>query len=98
MVLLKNEGALLPLHKDKVKSIAVIGPDSYPAVPVGGGSAQVQPFASVSFLEGLGNYLGTAIPVYYSRGIPTLSEMAEATNFLTAAADGQPGRSEERRV
>ncbi|HLJ27756.1 MAG TPA: glycoside hydrolase family 3 C-terminal domain-containing protein [Candidatus Angelobacter sp.] len=91
MVLLKNEGALLPLHKDKVKSIAVIGPDSYPAVPVGGGSAQVQPFASVSFLEGLGNYLGTAIPVYYSRGIPTLSEMAEATNFLTAAADGQPG-------
>jgi beta-glucosidase len=91
MVLLKNESALLPLSKDKVKSIAVIGPDSYPAVPVGGGSARVQPFAAVSFLEGLGNYLGTAVPVYYSRGVPTLSEMAEATSFSTAASNGQPG-------
>src|SRR5436309_2757154 len=52
MVLLKNEGNLLPLNKAHTKSIAVIGPDAYPAVPVGGGSARVQPFAAVSFLEG----------------------------------------------
>ena len=44
MVLLKNEGNVLPLTKDKIKTIAVIGPDAYPAVPVGGGSAQVKPF------------------------------------------------------
>src|SRR5262249_19148940 len=68
IVLLKNESALLPLRKDKVKSVAVIGPDAYPAVPDGGGSARVQPFAAVSFLEGLSNYLGTATPVYYDRG------------------------------
>ena len=91
MVLLKNESSLLPLRKSDVKSIAVIGPDAHPAVPVGGGSARVKPFAAVSFLEGLGNYLGTAVPTYYSHGVPTLSEMAEATNFLTAAADGQKG-------
>src|SRR6267378_4025371 len=71
MVLLKNEQSLLPLGKSKIKSIAVIGPDAYPAVPVGGGSARVQPFAAVSFLEGLGNYSGTAVPVYYDRGVPT---------------------------
>src|SRR5438309_6807977 len=55
---LKNEGNLLPLNKAQTKSIAVIGPDAYPAVPVGGGSARVQPFAAVSFLEGISNYRG----------------------------------------
>src|SRR5207249_12061678 len=70
MVLLKNEGNLLPLTKGKVKSIAVIGPDAYPAVPVGGGSARVQPFAALSFLEGVSNYLGAASQTYYHRGLP----------------------------
>src|SRR6267142_4374328 len=84
LVLLKNEQSLLPLSKSKIKSIAVIGPDAYPAVPVGGGSARVQPFAAVSFLEGLGNYFGAG-PVYYDHGVPTLSEMADSTEFHTAA-------------
>ncbi|HKQ50949.1 MAG TPA: glycoside hydrolase family 3 C-terminal domain-containing protein [Pyrinomonadaceae bacterium] len=91
MVLLKNEGGVLPLDRKKVKSVAVIGPLAYPASPVGGGSARVEPFAAVSFLEGLSNHLGTGTRVYYSRGIPTLSEMAEATRFQTAATSGKPG-------
>jgi beta-glucosidase len=91
MVLLKNESSLLPLRKSDVNSIAIIGPDAHPAVPAGGGSARVKPFAAVSFLEGLGNYLGTTVPIYYSHGVPSLSEQAEATNFLTAATDGQEG-------
>ena len=64
-VLLKNEGGLLPLSKGKIRSIAVIGPNAYPAVPVGGGSARVEPFVATSVLEGISNYLGTAVPVYY---------------------------------
>ena len=28
MVLLKNENALLPLNKDRIKSVAVIGPNA----------------------------------------------------------------------
>lgn len=95
MVLLKNEGNLLPLGKDRIKSIAVIGPDAYPAVPVGGGSARVQPFAAVSILEGLSNYLGTTAQAFYSHGVPSLTEMAEATSFSTAAANGQPGINAE---
>lgn len=79
MVLLKNEGNLLPLSKEKIKNIAVIGPDAYPAVTVGGGSARVQPFAAVSFLEGISNFLGTSAKVTYNRGIPTLAEMAQST-------------------
>ena len=95
LVLLKNEGNVLPLDKGKIRSIAIIGPNAYPAVPVGGGSAGVEPFAAVSFLQGLSNALGTTTNVYYQRGLPTLGEMAEATNFLTADTNGQPGLKAE---
>src|ERR1700682_6227407 len=64
MVLLKNDGNLLPLDKKKIKSVAIIGPNAYPAVPVGGGSAAVQPFAAVSLMEGLSNAAGTGVNVY----------------------------------
>src|SRR5437660_1225222 len=50
MVLLKNEGNLLPLDKMKLKTIAVVGPNAFPSVPGGGGSSQTKPFNSVSFL------------------------------------------------
>ncbi len=91
MVLLKNDATVLPLDKHRLKSIAVIGPDAYPAVPVGGGSAGVRPFAAVSVLEGIANELGPAARTYYHRGIPELSELAENTNFSTAEAGGSPG-------
>ena len=91
MVLLKNEHELLPLNRGKVKSIAIIGPNAYPAVPVGGGSARVQPFAAVSFLEGLVNALGPTTNVYYNRGVLALSDLADATSFSTAESNGQPG-------
>ncbi len=35
MVLLKNDGNLLPLDKGKIKTIAVIGPDAHPATTRG---------------------------------------------------------------
>ncbi len=81
MVLLKNDGHLLPLDKTKIKSIAVIGPDAYPAQVVGGGSAGVRPFTSVSYLEGLAAYLQGKATVYYEQGIPSLGELADATEF-----------------
>ena len=95
LVLLKNDGNLLPLAKNKIKSILVVGPDAYPAVPVGGGSARVEPFAAVSYLEGLSNYVGGDVQVHYARGIPSLAEMSEATTFTTAATNGQPGLNAE---
>ena len=95
IVLLKNERGLLPLNKEKIKSILVIGPDAYPAVPVGGGSARVEPFAAVSYLQGLSNYLGTPVQVHYTRGVSSLGDLAEATNFTTSASSGQPGLNAE---
>ena len=90
-VLLKNDGKLLPLDKSAIKSILVVGPDAYPGVAVGGGSAGVRPFHLVSDLEGIQNYLGANATVYYDRGLPTVIEIARATAWQTAADGGKPG-------
>ncbi|MGH9737177.1 MAG: beta-glucosidase H [Candidatus Acidiferrales bacterium] len=95
MVLLKNDAKLLPLDPHKIKSIAVIGPDAYPAVPVGGGSASVRPFFAVSFLQGIAKELGSNISTYYDRGIPQLNELAARTEFSTSASGGSPGLAGE---
>ena len=95
MVLLKNDG-LLPLDMSAIKTIAIFGPDAYPTPPVGGGSAAVAPFHTVSFLEGLANSAGKDVTVTYSSGIPTTSEMADATSLTTAISGGKPGLNSER--
>jgi beta-glucosidase len=95
MVLLKNDGNLLPLQKESIKSIAVIGPDADPAQPGGGGSAEAKPFAPVSYLEGIANYLGDGAKVYYARGIPTYDEISKHTEFTTQATGGQKGLKTE---
>ena len=56
MVLLKNNN-ILPLDKTKLKTIAVIGPEAFPVVPEGGGSAHVEPIVAGSYLAGIGEYL-----------------------------------------
>jgi len=95
MVLLKNDGNLLPLEKGKIHSIAVIGPDAYPAQPGGGGSAEARPFTPVSYLEGVANSLGTGAKVYYDRGLPTFDEIAKQTEFTTVATGGKRGLKTE---
>ncbi len=95
MVLLKNDGNLLPLAKGSIKSIAVIGPDAYPAQPGGGGSAEAKPFTQVSYLEGIEDHLGNSAKVYYSPGIPTLDEISKLTEFATQANGGQRGLKAE---
>ncbi|MGA8501123.1 MAG: glycoside hydrolase family 3 C-terminal domain-containing protein [Candidatus Sulfotelmatobacter sp.] len=95
MVLLKNDGNLLPLEKGRLHSIAVIGPDAYPAQVGGGGSAEAKPFTSVSYLEGIANYLGSGSKVYYERGLPTFDEIADRTEFTTEASGGRRGLKTE---
>src|SRR5207302_10988563 len=95
MVLIKNDGNLLALDKSKIKSVGVVGPDAYPAQVVGGGSAGVRPFAAISYLEGIAQYLGDQAKTYYDRGIPSLSDMADATSFTTDEAGRQAGLTVE---
>jgi beta-glucosidase len=100
LVLLKNEGNILPLDKSAIRTIAVIGPDAYPAEAVGGGSAHSQPFHSVSYLEGINGYLsgenGSGPKVVYHQALKSYRDMAEATDFTTAESNGEGGlRAEE---
>lgn len=94
ITLLKNDRNLLPLSKARTKTILVVGPNAYPAVAVGGGSADVAPFAATSVLEGLSNHPGGP-RVFYDRGLQTFSDLALATDFSTARSNGQDGLKAE---
>ena len=90
IVLLKNSGALLPLDQTKLKTVAVFGPDAYPAVVGGGGSSLTKPFNAVSDLEGISNYLETKVKVLYEVNHPPLEEVFDNSEFVTEP-NGEPG-------
>ena len=74
IVLLKNEGALLPLSKN-IKSIAVIGPlvddkDS----PLGNWRAKGETNSAISLLEGIKNKIGSPTKITYEEGVSILTE------------------------
>ena len=76
MVLLKNDG-LLPLHVEQLKSIAVIGPnansrDALVGNYVGTSSQYITP------LEGIQQYVGDDVRVYYSEGCHLYHDKVEA--------------------
>ena len=81
ITLLKNDGHLLPLNPAKIKTIAVIGPDAYPAVLGGGGSADAPAFEPVSILGGIANLLGPNVTVLYSRGLPDIASVLRDTRW-----------------
>lgn len=63
VVLLKNEGGLLPLDRATVKKIVVLGRNADPAVPGAAGSAFTKPFHSVSVFQGLKDQVDSAANV-----------------------------------
>ena len=67
IVLLKNEGNLLPLDGKKIKSIAVIGPNAAD-VHLGGYSRDPGPGNQVSILEGIRQRVGAGIKLLYAEG------------------------------
>ncbi|MGD0548369.1 MAG: glycoside hydrolase family 3 C-terminal domain-containing protein [Terracidiphilus sp.] len=81
LTLLKNDGHLLPLDAAKIKTIAVIGPNAWPAVTGGGGSSEARAFEPVSLLTGIANEAGAGISVLYSRGLPDLNDLFKNTTW-----------------
>src|SRR6202789_1959576 len=90
-VLLKNENNALPLDKDTLKTIAVIGPTANQTVTTGGGSGEVVSFANTNLLVGVSNYLGEQTKVLYARGLYSVNQMARLTHFTTDADGKIPG-------
>ncbi|HEY1254673.1 MAG TPA: glycoside hydrolase family 3 N-terminal domain-containing protein, partial [Terracidiphilus sp.] len=81
ITLLKNDGALLPVNPAEVKTIAVIGPDAWPAVVGGGGSSEAHAFEPVSILTGIANVAGSKISVLYSGGLPEMGVLFDRTRW-----------------
>ncbi|MEO6550006.1 MAG: glycoside hydrolase family 3 C-terminal domain-containing protein [Ferruginibacter sp.] len=68
IVLLKNDGHLLPLKTAGVKSIAVIGDNATRTFHLGGFGAGVKARYEVTALAGLQNRLGKSIQIKYAQG------------------------------
>ena len=68
MVLLKNDGALLPLDKARVKTIAVVGHLADADNTGDHGSSRVTPPYYTSALKGLRDYLGAGATVLHANG------------------------------
>jgi len=67
IVLLKNQDNILPLDKNTIKTIAVLGPNANEMRTDASGSSWVDPFYKVSPREGIEKYLGTS-KVLYAQG------------------------------
>jgi beta-glucosidase len=65
IILLKNDGSLLPLDLTRYKTIAVIGPN---AADVHLGGYSRGPAHGVSILQGIRDYVGSKAKVVYSEG------------------------------
>ena len=68
IVLLKNEGDLLPIDFDKVKTIAVIGDNADKIMATGGVGAGVKALYEVTPLAGLKNRIGDKAKIVYAQG------------------------------
>ena len=94
VVLLKNDKAILPLG-EKVRKIAVIGPNAKAAVTSGGGSARLLSTYTVSPLEGIVEAAKqTGAEVAYALG-PSSYKQLPVLNPYISKPDGGPGMSIE---
>ncbi|KAJ9488659.1 hypothetical protein VN97_g4639 [Penicillium thymicola] len=86
VVLMKNEGGILPLKKDG--SLLVIGPNAKIAAYCGGGSASLAPYYTVTPFDGVS--AKTKGEVKYSQGVYSHKDLPLLGPKLKTA-DGKPG-------
>jgi beta-glucosidase len=98
IVLLKNQGDLLPLDPNALRRVAIIGPNARTAQIMGGGSAQVNAYYAVTPFDGIAAQLGSGVELGYETGctnhkylplIP-LGQTAQATYYNSLDLSGEP--------
>lgn len=90
IVLLRNEG-VLPFDASALKSLALIGPNTDPAVIQGGGSAQVGPHYTVSPLAGIREHVGEGVSIAHERGCSIHKTLPVLDDRWITLAGGDPG-------
>jgi beta-glucosidase len=96
MVLLKNDGGLLPLDRNKIRRLALIGPYAVRAMTGGGGSSHVIPLYSVAPVDGIDHALLQQTPISLLDGndIPAAITAAEKADvaIVMVGDEEQEGR------
>jgi len=89
IVLLKNTGNLLPLNRNDLQSVAVIGPRGNEVVRDWYGST---PPYTVTPLEGIKNKLGAAVAVQYAAGkdVPAAVALARSSDVAIVCVGNSP--------
>jgi beta-glucosidase len=91
-VLVRNEGAVLPLRREELRRVAVIGPNAEVARTLGGGSATVFPPYTISPVDGLRAALGADVEIGVAVGVTTHTRLQPAmARDMTDPASGEPG-------
>jgi beta-glucosidase len=91
LILLKNEGGLLPLDRNKLKKIAVIGPNAdHAGNQVGDYTAPSLPGAIVTVLQGLRREAGQDVEITYAHGCSIRGDsLLEVEEAVAAAKDAE---------
>ena len=87
IVLLKNDNNILPLNKNNLSSIAVIGYNAERRQSMGGGSSQIRAFYEITPLLGLKNEAGKNIRINYSQGYKIERDATADAAMISAAVD-----------
>jgi beta-glucosidase len=90
-VLVRNEDAVLPLRREGLRRVAVLGPNAALARTLGGGSATVFPPYTVSPVDGIRAALGDAVEVRYASGALPYARIPAAPVAMLRQPDGEPG-------
>jgi beta-glucosidase len=88
IVLLRNEGGLLPLDPARVRRLALIGPGAEHLAIMGGGSARVTPHYTLDLAEALARRLGAGAEVALEAGV-RLARSGEELARLESAGEGR---------
>lgn len=91
ITLLKNEGGLLPLKKDSLSQLALIGPNAAEAAIEGGGSSRVEPPYKIHPLDALKAHLGQHAEIRYEPGCDNVDEPVAISKALLKDAQGNAG-------
>jgi beta-glucosidase len=101
IVLLKNNGPVLPLDKTKIKTVLVIGKLAETENTGDHGSSRVKPAYVTTPLEGLISRYGTSINFIYESGedipkVKEISKTADAVIFLVGYNYSDEGEGKDR--
>lgn len=96
IVLLKNDGKVLPLNPARSKKILVVGENALKMMTVGGGSSSLKVQREISPLDGIRAAAGNGFEVAYVRGY--VGDVTGEYNGVTTGQNLKDDRSEDELI